>query len=501
MKKYCAVFQDGFELKIACVEKQGSKLKVLNFLSVPSAENQFVFPSLEITNNNSSDLDIEINEIEQAGLASTNLSEISTSYRIEELAFIPVITEPHISYMVHQFENGKKPGDLKNRLIEEWKENLNVELTTKRIDYIEYKNHFLISTLVQENIPVLNELKALAEISETKTLDILPVRSADISLINYALNLYKPSSDEIYLLVYLGTDSVRLIFIKDGKVVHINRYLGLSLERQGLVSFLSSKIVLEMEYAGVTELTNIIVTGEVNDELLSVIKQSFPFASVDLLDLRIFDFSSINEDLIHKAHSYIFPLLGVCDEVYHYSNIKKNLEFQTKRISKISFFKKFDFVSMFLVIVLSVLIFFSLKLYQEKSNHLKKLKEQVARLDLVKSISPADLTKINELSRRYDILSAYKQSLEQSLQNLNRWTDQLLLIQSYNPHQNKMWITSISVDDKNPSSLMIKGLAIDRSKIPGLMAALNNAELKNIYIYEIRNKKIYQFELTTSFKN
>jgi len=53
------------------------------------------------------------------------------------------------------------------------------------------------------------------------------------------------------------------------------------------------------------------------------------------------------------------------------------------------------------------------------------------------------------------------------------------------------------VEDKAQSSYLIKGLAIDRSRIPELMGALNNAELKNIYIYEIRGKKIYQFELTT----
>jgi len=501
MKKFCAVFQDGFELKVACVEKQGSKLKVLNFLSVPSTENQFALLAQEFKNNEVSDLDIEISEIDHQKISNTHLTELTNYHRLEELAFIPVITEPHISYMVHQLGNGKKTGDLKSRLIEEWKENLNIELTTQRIDYIEYKNQFLISTLVQENIPVLNELKILAEISETKTLDILSIRSADISLINYVLNLYKPAKDEIYLLIYLGTDSVRLIFIKDGKVVHINRYLGLSLERQGLVSFISSKIVFEMEYAGVTELTNIIVTGEFNDELLSAIKQSFPFATVNLLDLKIFDFSSIDEQVAYKAHSYIFPLLAVCDEVYHYSNIKKNLEFHSKRISKISFFKKFDFVSMFLFIVLGVMIFFSYKLYEERTNHLKKMKEQVARIDVIKSVSAVELAKINELSHRYDILNAYKQNLDQSLQNLNRWTDNLLLIESYNPHQNKMWITSIKVDDKDPNSILIKGLAIDRSKIPGLMFSLGDAELKNIYIYEIRNKKIYQFELIATFKN
>ncbi|MGB9665485.1 MAG: hypothetical protein ACPL25_11300, partial [Ignavibacteria bacterium] len=328
----------------------------------------------------------------------------------------------------------------------------------------------------------------------------LPLRSGDVALINYALNVYKPEKDETYLIIYVGTDAIRLIFIKDGKVVHINKYLGLSSERLGIVSFLSSKIVLEMEYAGVTELTNIVITGEINDELFSSIKQSFPFANVEILDLNIFDFSSLDEELVHKSHSYILPLLAICDEVYHYSNVKKNLEFQTKRLSKISFSKKFDFLSLVLVIVLGALIFFSFRIYKGRAEQLKKLREQISKIEIIKSISSTELDKINQLSKRYDILNAYSNFLNESLNSLMRWTDQLLLLESFNPHKNKIWITSISLDEQNPSSYLLKGLAIDRSKIPDLMATFKNAELKNIYIYEIRNKKIYQFELTISVK-
>lgn len=501
MKKYCAVFQDGFEVKIACAEKQGGKIKVLRFLSVPSADNQFIYSVQKSSNNLSADVDIEITEFDNRLEINTHLFEISSFERIEDLSFIPVITEPHVSYLVHKLDVNKKSSEIKNKLTSEWKENANVDIPADRIDYIEYKNHFLISAVVQENIPVLNELKALAQTSETRTLDILPLRSGDIALINYALNIYRPEQDETYLLIYIGTDSIRLIFIKEGKVVHINKYLGLSIERSGIVSFLSSKIVLEMEYAGVTELTNIIITGEINDELISSVKQSFPFANVEILNLNIFDFSSLEEELIHKTHSYILPLLAICDEVYNYSNVKKNLEFQTKRLSKISFFRKFDFFSLLLVVVLGALIFFSLRIYKERAEQLKKLREQISKIETIKSVSSTEMDKINYLSKQYDILNAYNNFLNESLNSLIRWTDQLLLLESYNPHKNKIWITSISLDEQNPSSYLLKGLAIDRSRIPDLMATFKNAELKNIYIYEIRNKKIFQFELTISVKN
>ncbi len=53
---------------------------------------------------------------------------------------------------------------------------------------------------------------------------------------------------------------------------------------------------------------------------------------------------------------------------------------------------------------------------------------------------------------------------------------------------------------KNPAIVNIKGLAIDRAKVTDFMKVLRNAELKNIHLYEIRGKKIFQFEITANIK-
>lgn len=500
MRSYCAIFQDGFELKIAVVEKQGSKLKVLNFLSVPCYENSFVYINGNIQGNDiTEELHLDLGEIGEKINIKTNLNELVNFYPVEDLAYIPVISEPYITYLVHHTKDFKKNVNIKNQLASAWKEITNFEFTLENIDYIEYKNGCVVSTIVQENIPILNEIRSLSNISETKSLNVLPLRSGDIALTNYVLRLYKPSVDDIYLIIYLGSDSIRLLFIKEGKLVHINRYLGFSFDRQGLISFLSSKIVLEMEYARISELTDIVVVGEVNDETVSAIKQSFPFAKVNLLDFQLFSFATPDEELMNKAHSYALPLVAAYDEVYPFQQIKKNLEIHSRRLSKISFFKRIDFLSIFLSLVLIGLILFSFETYNERKKSINEYKDRITRLINSQAIPASELAKINALSQRHDILNSYKQSLEEVLKNKINWTDQLLLIDFFNPTKNKMWITSINIDDKNSSAILIKGLAIDRSKIPPLMSVLNNAELNNIYIYEIRNKKIYQFEISSKF--
>lgn len=499
MKIYCGIFEDGLEIKIAYVKKMGKKLSIKKIISVPSNNFEFSY-NLNATEKNSNETVLEFNEFENNIQSHTNLTEIVEHFPLKDLKFIPVITEPQISYLVYNPNSTIKNYDIRKELKKLWKETTNIDHDEKKIDFIEYRNHSIISSVIQDEIPVVNDLKRLAAISETKSLDILSLRSGDISFINYVLRFYHPGKDETFLLVYIGLDSVRLIFIKEGKVIHINRYLSLSLERQGLISFLSSKIVLEMEYAGISEISNIILTGEVNDDLLSSFKQNFPFIMVDYLNLNFFNVNELSDDDKLKLQSFSFPLLAVIDEVFPFVEIRKNLEVHSKRLSKISIIKKIDFVSIILFIILIGLITFSIDNYLKRIKKLDNLKAQLLHIESLKSSSYEELKELDILSKRYETLNKYFLSINEFTKDRIWWTDELMSIHYFNPKKNKMWLTSIIINDQNPAQIILKGLMIDRKVIPDFMKILKNGELKNIYLYEIRGKKIFQFELTANIK-
>jgi len=499
MKLFCGVFQDGSEIKIACLHKQGKKFIVEKLLSVPSKELKFILDSSTLSNP-SDELEIELNDIEDLSQPKTHLSKIIESYPLEKLKFVPVITEPHISYIVFNPDKPIKNTDLKNELSKLWNEISNVGIDKEKIDFIEYKNHSYISTILADDIPILNELKELSLISETKSLEVLPVRSGDLSLINYVFRFYQPGKNENYLVIYVGVDSIRLIFIKDQKVVHINRYLGLNFERQGLVGFISSKIVLEMEYAGITEISNIILTGEVNDDFYSAFAQSFPFTKIELLNLQFFDITQLSDEDKIKIQSFSLPLVAIYDSVFPFKDIRKNLEVHTRRVSKISLVKKIDFISFALFLILSSIIFYSFSVYLDHSKKLKELQIQNSRLTSLQTQNIEDLQKIDELSHQFEVLNNYLAKINEFKSDQISWVDQFITINTFNPRKNKIWLTSINVDDQIPEKMILKGLAVERGKIPEFMKVLKEPELKNIYLYEIRGKKIFQFELVASLR-
>lgn len=500
MKIYCGIFQDGSEIKIACLKKYGKKLQIQKLISVPSREHQFIINTAKKVDNPNDEVSLDLDSLDGNVQPQTTLTELIDHFPLENLKFIPVITEPQISYLVYNPKSSKKNIEIRSDLQKLWKETSNIDLPLDKIDFIEYKNNSFISSIVQEELPALTELKNLSLISDTKSLDILALRSADISILNFVLQFYQMGKDETFLVIYVGIDSIRMIFIKEEKIIHINRYLSLNYERQGLTGFLSSKIVLEMEYAGISEINNIILTGEVNDELLSAFIQSFPFINVRYLNLDVFDLSLLSEEDKLKIHSYSFPLVSVFDELYPYNGVRKNLEVHSKRLSKISLIKKIDFISVFLILLLLALISFSLDTYFDRSKKLKELKAQASKIEVIKSKSSEEVEKINLLNHKYELLMSYFTRVEELLKDRIWWTDELMTIHSFSPKKNKMWLTSLNRDEKYPNQINLKGLAIDRSKITDFMKVLRNAELKNIYLYEIRGKKIFQFELAANVK-
>lgn len=494
MKIYCGIFQDGMEIKIAFVQKRGSRYCILKFLSVPSVEYNFS----TVTEGNfkeSTDLDLII-ENEVSASRQTNLTEIVNHFSLDEVKFVPVVTQPLISYLVF---NPEEKTNMKEKLREEWSKLMNRNLEIEKIDYIEYKNKSIVSTILQDEIPILEEINVLREISETKSIEILPLKSADICFINYFFNYYQLEKAKTYLLLYVGTDSLRMIFIKDGKVVHINGYQSIVLSQRGLIEFISSKIVLEMEYAGLTELTDIILTGEINNEFYSSFKNSFPFTSVQLLNVETFDLNNLAEEEKERVFSYSFPLLAILDELHQYKGIKKNLNIHSKKVYKISVIKKIDFLSIFLTFILIGISYYSTQTYLQNDERINQLKIQVRQSEDIQKIPSEQLKLIDNLNNHFVILSGYKSKLDQVLLTSSQWSEFFKKIDYFKPTKQKMWLTQISPDEKNNSQIVIKGIAISRNSISDLLRIFSQGEIKNIYVDEIRGKKIFQFEILVNF--
>lgn len=72
-------------------------------------------------------------------------------------------------------------------------------------------------------------------------------------------------------------------------------------------------------------------------------------------------------------------------------------------------------------------------------------------------------------------------------------------IDQFSPIKKGIWLTNIERKESD-NLISIKRLAIDRNQIPKFAQILEMSEIKSINIYEIRGKKIFQFEIEFSLK-
>lgn len=105
-----------------------------------------------------------------------------------------------------------------------------------------------------------------------------------------------------------------MIFINEGKVVHINDYQSYESEKYNLINYLVSKIYYELEYTDIKTLNEIIIAGEINSDFILSLKQNFPFTSISFLDLKLIEYSNTGYNEL-DIQSYSLPIISVMDYI------------------------------------------------------------------------------------------------------------------------------------------------------------------------------------------
>jgi hypothetical protein len=78
----------------------------------------------------------------------------------------------------------------------------------------------------------------------------------------------------------------------------------------------------------------------------------------------------------------------------------------------------------------------------------------------------------------------------------DRWSRILHYLSNSIEDQNSIWIYDLKKDDQNPNALLLSGRSIYRTRIPRLASVFERSTLKAVRTTTIRNKIVYDFDLT-----
>jgi len=502
MNTTICIYCEGNDTKIIAVNKDKNHLKVYS-----AATFDVVQSALELEDSitgfkiDGDELSFEGTSGDKtSGERSMALSSISMineslkNYNLKKSLFIPAITEPSIYY--HLFEGSKvgKSSKITQDLIDDIQASKNITINKEELGYIELADKSLLAVFLSEEVSGIKLISSLAHYNGRRYYKIPTVKSAEISLAYYVAKKKKFFPDDQSLIVYIGKENSKLIFLQGRKLKHIGSTLDIGTVNLHTYDVYFSKILLEMENGGISALDNIIVCGEDDSEnLILSFYGTFPEANVSRLQFDELDLSSVDANTKEKFSSYSVPI-AVAQEYFDelaetYQGINL-LPRYVKEEQKAFQFAWHGFAMLPLLFFAAFFITLRILINQKEINQLdKQVSEQTIRLRQNQAI----LNQISDLEGKISNFSQTQVILDSASVGTGIWSNTLEDISHYIGLRKTIWLTKLSKDEGG--RVVLEGYSLNKNVLTEFAYNIETAEIKSITYEALRDKNTYKFNI------
>jgi Tfp pilus assembly protein PilN len=422
------------------------------------------------------------------------INDALKNYNLKKSLFIPAITEPSIYY--HLFEGSKvgKSSKVTQDIIDDIQASKNITIDKEDLGYTELADKSLLAVFLSGEVSCIKLISSLAHYNGKRYYKIPTVKSAEISLAYYVAKKKKFFPDDQSLIVYIGKENSKLIFLQGRKLKHIGSTLDIGTINLHTYDVYFSKILLEMENGGITALDNIIVCGEDDSEnLILSFYGTFPEANVSRLQFDDLDFTSVDANTKEKFSSFSVPVAVAQEyfdelaETYHGINL---LPRYVKEEQKAFQFAWHGFAMLPLLFFAAFFITLKILVNQKEINQLDtQISEQTIKLRQNQAI----LNKISDLQGKIGNFSQTQVILDSASVGTGIWSKTLEKISHYIGLRKNIWITKLAKDDAG--KILLEGYALNRDVLTDFAFSIETAELKSVTYESLRERNVYKFNI------
>lgn len=503
MKTIACIYCEGNDTKLAVVakEKSGNRLKVLSTASV-----DVVAPSTGAESMGGFSLETEGLQLEGVDTKATELVAESDSPSIVSLAqafnnvspnkveFIPALTEPAIYYHPYEGRKDLKQGKLLDTIINDVRDSKSINVSKGSIDYVELSDGSLMSAFVDGPINCVSLINSIASHFGKKFFKIPSIKSSDIALAYYVAKRKKFFPDDQSLVVYIGKEYSKLIFLQGRKLKHIGSTLDIGTLNLHTYDVYFSKILLEMENGGISSLDNIIVCGEDDSEnLILSFYGTFPEANVSRLEFDDVDVSSLNDETKSKISSYSVPLAIATEYFDELAKEHKGINLLPKYILEEQRFFQFSWHS-FAVLPLLFLAAFLITLKVLQNNRESSaLEQEIKEKTIIMRQNQETLSRIAELEGRINSFDQTQAILDSATAGTGVWQEVLRDISTFSARKQNFWLSRLAREEGN--TVILEGYGLSRYSLSDFAYSLESATLKSVLYEALREQNAYKFNI------
>jgi hypothetical protein len=504
MKPIVCLYCEGNDTKLAVLDHDKSlgKIKVLRTASVDvvasgskiGVDSGFSLEgeSLELSGVDESATEI-LNEPDTASISA--LSGTLTGLNPNNTLYIPALSEPALIYHTFEGKRDVKDSKLVQELIEDIRETKSVNVDKESIDFTELSDGSLLAAFVVGEVGCVSLLNSVAQHFGKKYFRVPTIKSADTTLAYYVAKRKKFFPDDQSLVVYIGKEYSKLIFLHGRKVKHIGTTLDIGTLNLHTYDVYFSKILLEMENGGISALDNIIVCGEDDSEnLILSFYGTFPEANVSRLEFDDLDLSILDEESRQKFSSYSVPVAVATEYFDEQAKETKGINILPKYIREEQKFFQFSWHSFIVLPFLFIAAFLiTLKSFAELKRN-SDMDTEITQKTIIARQNQEMLSKIAELETRISTFDQTVAILDSASAGSGVFKSVLKEFSDFGARRQGIWLSKLSKEDDRIASL--EGYSLSRYTLTDFAYSIQNATLNSMLNESLRDKNAYKFNIT-----
>ena len=501
MRRVIFTYCEGNDTKFAVVQEDKGRLKVLRTTSYDATAPAYnVDEDIEGLKLESDDLQIDDAKDSVAvdkDAALANLSIINSSFQginLSKSVFIPVLTDPSIHY--HFFEGTKKTkaGNFTQEIVDDIQQSKSVTIDQENLEYVELADKAWMAVFLSGEVSCLKLINSLAHYNGKRNYKIQAVKSAELSLAYCIAKSKKFFPDDYSLIIYIGKEYSKLIFLHGRMLKHIGATLDIGKSNLHTYDVYFSKILLEMENGGVSSLDNIIVCGEDDSEnIVLSFYGTFPEANVSKVDFSDLDLSDLTNETKETISAFSVPLAAAVEFFDEEAEIHKGINLLPRYVKEDQKFIQFGWHSYAMLPLLFASTFFLTQTFLKNQKELNALKDDISVQKVLINQNKDILDKINKIEGRLNNFGATQAILDSVSTGTEVWSNALSKIADFFSNRKNIWLTKMNVGESGKVNL--EGYALSKDVLTDFAYMLKSAELKGIYYATLRERNTYRFTM------
>ena len=513
-KTSVGIFLDGKSLQIVSLTKEKYAIRLVDAQVIElskrpeSVVDKPIFAEeIHLDEQNGSTLDLteefKTSDVEFAESESESTEEEPTSdYQILENELQKLahkkykiaisVAEPEIYYASFSSDWGLEGDKLKEKIIENLiaEKPTAINLVQDDVKIIRPADNSVLAAIRGDALNVLHLLETSRRHLGNKMPKISFVETAEISLVNLVKGNYDFDDETHTVIVYIGQEFSRLIFMQGDDLASISQIIGEGIDSPDIANTIYSRLLLALDSLNLKSVDNIILTGEAEaGNVHPFLREKF---SLDV-NIDFFKFSSLDVNNIDSVLSQFAVAVGVAWRALEDREDFYEADFLPKEVREKQKIFKLGIAGWILLLMLPLLAFFftskTLTLqgeFKDLNTDLKVKETRLEQLQIPKQQLAALNVKIDNYNNIFSVLDSM-------LIGTKTWSHFLRNVAGVKQNVKRIWVTNIRAGSVNKVNL--EGYALYRNRIPVFANALGNATLIKVEVQEIREKTVYYFEL------